>query len=80
MFLPFNQLADVNSASYSQQQLLPFNQLAVANSAAFSQQLFNPLAVARPVTIWQQHQLVNQLALTSHAAFLQQHIVGSTIF
>ncbi|KAG2563623.1 hypothetical protein PVAP13_8KG324044 [Panicum virgatum] len=69
MFLPFNQLAAVNSAAYLQQQLLPFNQLAVANSAAFSQQLFNPLA-----------QLFNQLALTSPAAFLQQPIVGSTIF
>ena len=80
MFFPFNQLATVNSAAYSQQQLLPFNQLAVANSAAFSQQLFNPLAVAHPVAFWQQQQLVNQLALTSHAAFLQQPIVGSTIF
>ncbi|KAG2563627.1 hypothetical protein PVAP13_8KG324052 [Panicum virgatum] len=73
-------LATVNSAAYSQQQLLPFNQLAVANSAAFSQQLFNPLAVAHPITFWQQQQLVNQLALMSPAAFLQQPIVGSTIF
>ena len=80
MFLPFNQLAAVNSAAYSQQLLLPFNQLAVANSAAFSQQMFNPLAVAHPVAFWQQQQLVNQLALKSHAAFLQQPIVGSTIF
>ncbi|KAG2563619.1 hypothetical protein PVAP13_8KG324036 [Panicum virgatum] len=73
-------LAAVNSAAYSQQQLLPLNQLAVANSAAFSQQLFNPLAVAHPAAFWQQQQLVNQLALMSPAAFLQQPIVGSTIF
>jgi len=84
MSLPFNQLAAVNPAAYLQQQLLPFNQLAVANSVAFSQQqqlqTFNPLAVAHPAAFWQQQQLVNQLALTSPAAFLQQPIVGSAIF
>ncbi|KAG2558742.1 hypothetical protein PVAP13_8NG346076 [Panicum virgatum] len=84
MSLPFNQLAAVNPAVYLQQQLLPFNQLAVANSVAFSQQqqlqTFNPLAVAHPAAFWQQQQLVNQLALTSPAAFLQQPIVGSAIF
>ncbi|KAG2563648.1 hypothetical protein PVAP13_8KG059900 [Panicum virgatum] len=72
-------LALQNPAAYLQQQmLLPFNQLAAMNSAAYSQhcKLRRLLAAA----FWQQQQLVNQLALTSPAAFLQQPIVGSTIF
>ncbi|AQK50624.1 Z1A alpha zein protein [Zea mays] len=60
-FLPFNQLAALNSAAYLQQQLpqfLPFNQLATLNSAAYLQQ--------------QQLPPFNQLANVSPAAFLTQ--------
>ncbi|RCV39033.1 hypothetical protein SETIT_8G190500v2 [Setaria italica] len=82
--LPFNQLALANPAAYlQQQQLLPFNQLAAVNPAAILQQQLsplNPLALANPAAFWQQQQLVNQLALTSPAAFLHQPIVGSALF
>ncbi|CAL5075409.1 unnamed protein product [Urochloa decumbens] len=85
MLLPFNQLAMVNPAAYlQQQQLLPFSQLAALNPTAFLQQQqllpINALAVAHTATVCQQKNLVNQLGLTSPAAFWQQPIVGSALF
>ncbi|CAL5075411.1 unnamed protein product [Urochloa decumbens] len=85
MLLPFNQLAMVNPAAYlQQQQLLPFSQLAALNPVAFLQQQqllpINALAVANTATVCQQQNLVNQLGLTSPAAFRQQPIVGSALF
>jgi len=75
----------VNPAAYlQQQQIHPFSEMASVNPAAFLQQQqllpINPLAVANTATVCQQQNLVNQLALTSPAAFWQQPIVRSALF
>ncbi|AQK49041.1 Zein-alpha A30 [Zea mays] len=71
-FLPFNQLAALNSASYLQQQQLPFSQLP----AAYPQQFlpFNQLAALNSPAYLQQQQLLpfSQLAGVSPATFLIQ--------
>ncbi|AQK50612.1 Z1A alpha zein protein [Zea mays] len=65
-FLPFNQLAALNSAAYLQQQLLSFYLHAAPNAG----------------TLLQLQQLLpfNQLALTNPAAFYQQPIIGGALF
>ncbi|AQK50577.1 Z1A alpha zein protein [Zea mays] len=70
-FLPFNQLAALNSAAYLQQQL-PFSQLAVVYPQQFLP--FNQLATLNSAAYLQQQQLppFNQLANVSPAAFLTQ--------
>ena len=71
-FLPFNQLAALNSASYLQQQQLPFSQLPVAYPQQFLP--FNQLAALNSPAYLQQQQLLpfSQLAGVSPATFLTQ--------